>query len=280
MKHLYCLLVGGGLLGGVAGQAATFKVEIRDYYFTPTNLTINVGDTVQWTNASAAMSHDSTSTNAAFVWTRDLIPGATGSIQFTNAGVFPYLCSRHVFAGMNKHLEQTGTVTVAAANLPPSVALTNPANNAKFRAPANITLQSSASDPGGSVTNVQYFAGEAFCGSSTNAPYTFVLSNVAAGNYLFSARAFDNLGAAATSPPVNLFVFTNATLTTPIRGPNGRVRFTVLGISNQTYALEFSTNLTSWSAFATNLAPANSFSVTDVLSTNILRRLYRARQDF
>lgn len=279
MKRKLYLLLCVGLGGVVAVHAATFKVEIRDYFFTPTNLTINVGDTVLWTNASATMTHDSSSTNTAFIWTRDLVPGATGSVQFTNAGFFPYLCSRHIFSPSNKHLEQTGTVTVASANVPPSVTLTNPANNAKFRAPANITLQSSASDPGGSVTNVQYFAGEAFCGSASNAPYTFTLSNAAAGNYLMTARAFDNLGAAVTSAPVAVFVLTNATLTTPIRGPSGKVRFTVEGIAGQTYAMEFSTNLTSWAAFATNVAPANSFGVTDSLSTNLLLRFYRARQD-
>jgi len=32
-----------------AGQAANFNVDIRDNFFSPSSLTINVGDTVTWT---------------------------------------------------------------------------------------------------------------------------------------------------------------------------------------------------------------------------------------
>lgn len=266
-------------LSGLSLRAATFQVEIRDFYFTPTNLSIAVGDTVRWTNTTA-MIHDTASTNAAAPWNSgNLAANATYSLTFTNAGTFRYLCNRHFFAIMNPHREQTGTVTVVSANLPPSVNLTNPTNNAKLRAPASITFQASASDPGGSVTNIQFFTNDVFCGSTTIAPFNFTLDNAGAGNYALTARAFDNLGAAATSAPVNIFVLANALLTNLARLPDGRSRFTILGIAGQTYATESSTNLLQWSAFATNVAPANSFNVTEVTAPNVLQRFYRARQD-
>ena len=64
-----------------------------------------------------------------------------------------------------------------------------------------------------------------------------------------------------------------------MRLPNGQFRFTIQGIAGQTYATEASSNLLNWSAFGTNVAPADSFGITDLTSTNILQRFYRARQD-
>ena len=98
---LVCLLLGGSSL---TLRAATFQVQIRDFFFTPTNLNIAVGDTVLWTNTSNVMTHDTTSTNAAFLWASgDLAAHATYSLTFTNAGTFNYLCSRHFFAAFGAH---------------------------------------------------------------------------------------------------------------------------------------------------------------------------------
>ncbi|NOS69581.1 MAG: hypothetical protein HOP33_06595 [Verrucomicrobia bacterium] len=266
-------------------QAATHLVSISSFFFNPTNITINVGDTVQWTNTAApTTTHDTTSTNAAFPWgsTNYLsVAGRTYSVTFTNAGTFSYMCATHVLAFMpaQRHPEQTGTVFVASANLPPSVSLTNPANNARFRAPTNLLLQASAADSDGSVTNVQFFSGASPLGNVSAQPFQFTASNLAAGNYAFTARASDNKGSVTTSAVVNVFVLTNAILSSPVRLANGQFKFTLQGISGQTYAAEHSTNLQNWSAFVTNVAPANSFNVTDTTSTNVLLRFYRARQD-
>lgn len=260
-------------------RAATFPVQIRDFYFTPTNINIAVGDTIQWTNTTTSL-HDSSSTNAAFPWASGNIAGSgTYSLTFTQAGDFFYVCNRHFFAAISPHREQTGHVIVASVNLPPSVSLTNPPNNARFRAPASFPLQAGASDPGGGVTNVQFFSGNTLLGNASVAPFALTVNNLAAGNHAFTARAQDNGGLSATSAVVNVSVLTNAILGHPERLPDGTSRLTVLGISNQTYATEFSTNLTSWFALATNVAPANTFNITDATATNVLRRFYRARQD-
>lgn len=275
----YSMLCVALVLTGISLRAATFQVQIRDFYFTPTNLSIAVGDTVRWTNTSS-FQHDTSGTNAAFPWSSGTLnAGATYSLTFTNAGTFRYLCNRHFFAIMNPRREQTGTVSVASANLPPSVNLTNPVNNAKFHAPASLTLEVTASDPGGSVTNVEFFSGTTPLGNDTTAPYSFPANNLAAGNYTFTARAQADGGLSATSAVVNVAVLTNAVLTLPERLPDGQFRLTILGIGGQTYATESSTNLANWSAFATNVAPANSFNVTDATAPNILQRFYRARQD-
>ncbi|TAL00031.1 MAG: hypothetical protein EPO07_10205 [Verrucomicrobia bacterium] len=278
-KLIFCLTGLMAMLGlANEARAATYTVQMVNFAFQPPTMTIGVGDTIVWNNGSG-FSHSATgrATNSpaeAFCGAGTFSSG-TCSFTFNDAGRFGYYCVLHDMSfGMN------GTITVTnAANTPPSVSLTNPVSNAKFKAPAVISLKATASDPGGSVTNVQFFSGGALLGNVAAAPYNFNVSNVAAGNYTFTARALDNQGAATTSAVVNVFVLTNAVLTSPTRLPGGQFKLTVLGIANQTYATERSSNFVNWTAFSTNVAPANSFNVTDTTSTNVLFRFYRARQD-
>ncbi len=266
--------VGGGFCLPPSAFAATNIVRIGSYFFNPTNITINLGDTITWSNA-LALAHDTT--QATNLWAGPLLSnGMTFSFTFTNAGFYPYFCKTHVAM----HPQQTGTVSVVtAANNPPTVLITNPVNNARFCAPASIPLQATASDTDGSVTNVQFFSNEVFCGSAPIAPFNFTLGNVAAGNYSLTARAADNQGALGTSAVVNVSVLTNAMLTTPVQLPGGQFQLTILGVAGQTYATEASTNLQNWSAFITNVAPANTFNITDSTAPGVLFRFYRARQD-
>jgi plastocyanin len=258
--------------------AATYTVDMLNFSFSPPTRTIGVGDTVTWVNNSG-LPHSSTGqpTNSpaeAFCGSGTFSAG-TCSYTFNNPGSFGYFCILH-----GSSFGMVGTIIVTnAPNTPPSISLTNPISGAKFLAPGFILLQASASDTGGSVTNVQFFSGAALIGNKTSVPYNFTASNLAAGNYSFSARAFDNGGLSATSSAVNVFVLTNAILTSPVQLPDGRFHFDITGIAGQTYASESSSNLVNWIAFVTNVAPANTFSVTDSTSTNVLRRYYRARQD-
>lgn len=281
-KNPLPLILGMLFAATLTSPAVTNTVIVGNYFFNPTNLTINTGDYIRWTNSSDRV-HDSTSTNAAFTWSLNMPTTSPSTrvslLQFTNLGTYPFFCFNHAPGSLNPHPEQTGRVFVVTANLPPSVSLTNPANNAKFRAPANLLLQASATDDG-TVTNVQFFSGGMLLGNDTSAPFSFTLNNAAASNYTFTARAQDNGGLAATSAPITIFILTNALLTSPARLPDGQFRFTVQGIAGQTYAAESSTNLTLWSPFLTNVAPANTFNITDSTSTNVLQRYYRTRQDY
>ncbi len=45
-----------------------------------------------------------------------------------------------------------------SGNVPPTVSLTSPTNNSSFSAPTNITINATASDSDGTVTQVQFFA--------------------------------------------------------------------------------------------------------------------------
>ncbi|HEU5478812.1 MAG TPA: Ig-like domain-containing protein, partial [Candidatus Tumulicola sp.] len=90
-----------------------------------------------------------------------------------------------------------------AANLPPTVSLTAPADGATFGAPATISLGASASDPDGAIARVEFYSGTTLLGTDTSEPFTYDWSGVGAGTYSLSARAYDNSGAMATSSAVS-----------------------------------------------------------------------------
>ena len=91
-------------------------------------------------------------------------------------------------------------------NAAPTVSLTGPANGSTFTAPATIAIAASAADGDGTVARVEFYSGGALLGSDATSPYQFSWTNVAAGSYTLTARAFDNAGAATTSASVTITV--------------------------------------------------------------------------
>src|SRR5206468_6289258 len=90
----------------------------------------------------------STASPYTFVWTN--VPAASYSLT----------------ARATDNLGATGTsspavsITVSAStNIPPTVAITAPANAAVFTAPANITITADASDPDDSIARVDFYQG-------------------------------------------------------------------------------------------------------------------------
>jgi glucose/arabinose dehydrogenase/type 1 glutamine amidotransferase/PKD repeat protein len=91
--------------------------------------------------------------------------------------------------------------TVTQGNLPPSVTLTAPPDQATFSAPGPLVLRATGNDSDGTIARVDFFASGFLIGSATNAPYQVNWANIAAGNYLLTARATDNIGNTTTSAP-------------------------------------------------------------------------------
>lgn len=102
-----------------------------------------------------------------------------------------------------------------ATNVPPSVAITSPTNNANFTPGSTIPITATATDTDGSVTNVQFTANGTNLGSVASAPFNFSWVNVGLATYALRAIATDNRGLSATSAPVTVIV-SEATVT---RGP-------------------------------------------------------------
>ncbi|HZM06074.1 MAG TPA: Ig-like domain-containing protein [Candidatus Saccharimonadales bacterium] len=89
---------------------------------------------------------------------------------------------------------------------PPSVALTSPGNGSSFYAPATVTLTAAATSPNGVAEVTYYDQNNNNLGTATNAPYSVVQSEVAAGNYTVTAVMQDNSGATANSASVSFTV--------------------------------------------------------------------------
>ena len=70
------------------------------------------------------------------------------------------------------------SVTVNAANKPPTVSISSPGSGASFTAPAGISISATAGDTDGSVVRVDFYSGGQLVGSDTVAPFTAVWSNV------------------------------------------------------------------------------------------------------
>ncbi len=178
--------------------ATSFGVQIAGFAFSPPSLTINVGDTVVWTQIDS-VGHNTVSDNG--LWTSPVLsPGQTFSFTFNTPGTFGYLCTIHPF--------MTGSVTVVgqAPNSPPTVALTSPTSGAVFDAPGSVTLSATAADSDGSVSQVEFFNGHTSVGVVSSPPYSLTLNNLVGGNYSITAVATDNQGAKTTSAAVSFQV--------------------------------------------------------------------------
>lgn len=111
------------------------------------------------------------------------------------------------------------------ANVPPSVAITAPAANARYMAPANVAVTATANDADGSITRVEFFSGGTSIGVATAPPFSVMWSGVAAGAYTLTARATDNAGGTAISAPVPISVVSNALPTVTLTAPASGTQF-------------------------------------------------------
>jgi M6 family metalloprotease-like protein len=107
-------------------------------------------------------------------------------------------------------------VSVNSYNLPPSVGISAPANLATYTAPASVSITAAALDIDGSISKVEFYQGSNLLGTAYTSPYTYNWTGVTAGTYSLTAKAFDNLGATATSSPVSITVNAGAACTAPI----------------------------------------------------------------
>ena len=250
--------------GAFGAEVTVLVAQGTNDLFVPAVTNIAVNDRVIWAWTSA--NHHSTTSGTNGVHGDDNgVPSGlwdSGTIitlphtftnTFTTAGNYLYYCTTHFSFAM------TGAVMVAGANVAPTVSITNPASGAVFAAPANVTVQASASDSDGSVTNVQFLVGPNFLANVSAPPFFATTNNLAAGNYTLSAIVADNLGATSTNS-VNISVVTPATIV-----------LTGAGFSGTNFQLNYSANvgLNYVVQRSTNLAPANWISLfTNIAGSN------------
>lgn len=88
-----------------AHTAGSQSVTIKNFEFAPRSITVNVGDSIAWTNQDD-VAHTATASDGSFD-TGNLSKGQSGSHTFDTPGTYAYICSIHP--------SMKGTVVVRAA---------------------------------------------------------------------------------------------------------------------------------------------------------------------
>jgi LPXTG-motif cell wall-anchored protein len=86
-------------------KQATHDVAMRDIKFVPREITVDVGDTVTWTNEDS-VDHNAIADDDSFR-TPTFGEGESASVTIDQAGSFPYFCSLH--ANMEGRISTTGS---------------------------------------------------------------------------------------------------------------------------------------------------------------------------
>lgn len=117
-----------------------------------------------------------------------------------------------------------GAYEYQTPNAAPEVALTSPVNGASFSTPASFTMNALATDLDGTVTRVDYYAGDSLLGTVTSPPFAFSLNGLQAGVHHLTAVATDNRGAWTVSAPVTVTVHLATDPTVSITSPLDNTR--------------------------------------------------------
>jgi len=108
----------GVATSSATSSGATKTVAIKNYAYSPASLTINVGDTVTWTNEDTAP-HTVTVTSGPVKFdSGSLAKGQSFSYTFTVAGTYSYYCAVH--PDMVGQVVVTGSSTTPAPTPTPS----------------------------------------------------------------------------------------------------------------------------------------------------------------
>jgi hypothetical protein len=100
----------------------------------------------------------------------------------------------------------------SGANKAPTVSLTAPSSTGTYYAPATVPLAATAADTDGTVSKVEFYAGDTLLATDTAAPFEGSWGNVPAGTYSITAKAYDNKNASTSSSPVSVKVLSGPTI--------------------------------------------------------------------
>lgn len=76
----------------VFGAGQTHRVEMKNVAYLPAEITVRVGDTLEWDNADIA-AHTATSKEGGF--DVNVLPGRKGTVVLNRPGTFAYTCRYH-----------------------------------------------------------------------------------------------------------------------------------------------------------------------------------------
>jgi hypothetical protein len=201
--------------------------------------------------------------------------------------VMVYTAKSGVFSNSNaqllglKELYTNNTYLLIADNAVPGTSVTSPLDNTRLCICEPFVFAATANDIDGTVTNVDLLVNSVLVASFTNAPYTVVLTNDAAGVYTFQSRARDDEGGERLSETVTVtFGGKGGTNVLSLyQHPTNLIKFCLEGEAGRDYEIEASptiTNTLPWTVVDT-MSPSNGIwrlFLPDL--TNFNQRYYRA----
>ena len=161
------------------------------YYVRMTTSTLydTYGDPTQYTVAGLTVSspqylniHNNSSTGITF---QHVAPDVNGKIR-----IYVNTTSTTSYAGISGVQIISGSATIAA----PVVHITSPDNNDVLAEETNIVINATATETGGTITKVEFYADTVKIGEDDTAPYSITWNNPNEGHYTITAKATDNTG--------------------------------------------------------------------------------------
>lgn len=185
----------------------------------------------------------------------------------------------------NNTLASTATfsdVQLQVPVVPPTIALTSPANGASFTTPATIDLAATVTANGNDITAVEFLDGATVIGSDATAPYTFAWSSVGDGSYTLGARvvyAGGSVNAMTVGVTVNPAPTPPATPVklTATAASSSQINLSwTAGSANHTgFKIERSLNGSTYTEIATTAANVTTFNNTSLNAATL--HYYRVR---
>ncbi len=166
----------------LAATAATHDVAVEDNRFTPNDITIDVGDTVRWTNASGGNPHDVVADDSSFA--SEIAASFVFERTFNSVAEILYHCSVHSSPGANRDNRMNGRVTVESAQAPPTADFSSSCTDLS----CSFTDQSSDSD--GTIASWSWDFGDGAMSSMQNPDHTYA----SAGTFPVGLTVTDNDG--------------------------------------------------------------------------------------
>lgn len=179
MKRLILVVGMLFLLAPARAEAATQHVAMENYAYSPSSLTIQVGDTVTWTNHDQAPHNVVTTSGPASLQSPMLAQGESWSFTFTVPGTYSYYCTVH--PDMRAQVIVQPAETQEPAPVPAPVQTNAPAapETTTEAAPAPVAVPTTTTPPATSAVAAPQTAQATMTGESLD-PMLLVAGLVAA----------------------------------------------------------------------------------------------------
>ncbi len=160
----------------------------------------------------------------------------------------------------------SGTITVnAAANIAPTVSITNPTTGVCAEQGSTITLTATATDSDGTIATVAFYNGASLIGTASGTgPYTYEWTAPTSGAYTITAQATDNDTETTISNAITVNSYPTVTLT-------GAANFDEINCTTTDYTIGYTVSSgTVSSQLWSTTATSSTVTTTDAGAYNVV----------